>query len=119
MARQLLARWGVVFRDLLARESVLPPWREVLSVLRRLEATGEIRGGRFVDGFLGEQFALPDALDTLRVLRRAAADETQSREPLRVSAADPLNLVGIVTPGERVSALSADPVDVLSPLKTR
>ena len=119
VARQLLARWGVVFRDLLARESVLPPWREVLSVLRRLEATGEIRGGRFVDGFLGEQFALPDALDTLRVLRRAAADETQSREPLRVSAADPLNLVGIVTPGERVSALSADPVDVLSPLKTR
>ena len=119
VARQLLARWGVVFRDLLARESVVPPWREVLSVLRRLEATGEIRGGRFVDGFLGEQFALPDALDALRVLRRAAADETQSREPLRVSAADPLNLVGIVTPGERVSALSAGPVDVLSPLATR
>ncbi len=117
-ARQLLARWGVVFRELLTRESATPPWRELLSVMRRLEATGEIRGGRFVDGFLGEQYALPEALDALRVVRRAAADEIQGRELLRVSAADPLNLVGIVTPGDRVSALSAESVDVLSTLDT-
>ena len=113
-ARQLLARWGVVLRELVTRESVAPPWREVLSVLRRLEAIGEIRGGRFVNGFLGEQFALPDALDALRVVRRAAVDGTLGREALRVSAADPLNLVGIITPGERVSTLSGTSVDVLA-----
>ena len=118
-ARQLLARWGIVFRDMVTRESAAPPWRDVLAVLRRLEATGEIRGGRFVDGFLGEQFALPEALDALRVVRRASADDTKGREQLRVSAADPLNLVGILTPGERVSALSADSVDVLSALDAR
>src|SRR5690606_4197887 len=68
-ARQLLARWGVVFRDLTARETLAPSWRDLLKVLRRLEARGEIRGGRFVAGFLGEQFARPEAIDLLRALR--------------------------------------------------
>jgi len=101
-AEQLLARWGVIFRDLLARETLAPPWRDLLPVLRRKEAQGEIRGGRFVDGFSGEQFARPEALDLLRALRRsnAGADET-----VEVSNADPLNLAGIILPGPRVSTL--------------
>ena len=94
-ARQLLLRWGVVFRDLIARETIAPPWRELLAALRRLEARGEIRGGRFVAGFLGEQFARPEAIALLRIVRRERVDAP----PLRVAAADPLNLVGIVTPG--------------------
>jgi ATP-dependent helicase Lhr and Lhr-like helicase len=98
-AAQLLLRWGVLFRDLLARETVTPPWRELLPVLRRMEAQGEIRGGRFVDGFTGEQFARPEAIDLLRSVRRAA-----SEEPVEVSPSDPLNLAGIILPGARVSA---------------
>ncbi|HEY9139625.1 MAG TPA: hypothetical protein VIN93_01970, partial [Bryobacteraceae bacterium] len=70
-ARQLLLRWGVLFRDLAARESVAPRWRDLLGALRRLESRGEIRGGRFVEAYLGEQFALPEALDLLRAIRRA------------------------------------------------
>jgi ATP-dependent Lhr-like helicase len=70
-ARQLLQRWGVVFRDLAARETLAPPWRDLLVELRRMEARGEIRGGRFAEAFLGEQFALPEALDLLRAVRRA------------------------------------------------
>ena len=101
-ARQLLARYGVVFRDLLAREANLPPWRTLLATYRRLEARGEIRGGRFVNGFVGEQFALPVAIEKLRAERRA--DDKQ--QPFIVSAADPLNLVGILTPGSRVSPYS-------------
>ncbi len=97
-ARQLLARWGIVFRDLLAREALAPAWRDLLMIYRRLEARGEIRGGRFVGGFVGEQFALPGAVDSLRTVRRTPRDGTV----VRVSAADPLNLVGIVTPGARV-----------------
>ena len=108
-ARQLLRRWGVVFRDLLARETLAPPWRELLVSLRRLEARGQIRGGRFVAGHVGEQFARPEAVDLLRAIRREAAPV----EALRLPAADPLNLVGIVTPGPRVSPLSADAVDVI------
>ncbi len=77
-AEQLLLRWGVLFRDLLARESVAPPWRELLPVLRRMEAQGEIRGGRFVAGFTGEQFARPEAIDLLRAVRRAETEEKQS-----------------------------------------
>ncbi len=100
-ARQLLARYGVVFRDLLVRETALPPWRELAMALRRLEARGEIRGGRFVTGFVGEQFALPEALDELRAVRAPAA----SAELVRTAATDPLNLVGIVTPGPRVPAV--------------
>ena len=112
-ARQLLARWGVVFHDLIVRETTAPGWRDLLSVLRRLEARGEVRGGRFVDGFIGEQFALPDALEALRLTRRTPPQD--GCQALRVSAADPLNLVGIVTPGERVSVLSGQLVDVLGP----
>jgi ATP-dependent Lhr-like helicase len=108
-AKQLLLRWGVVFRDLLARETLAPPWRELLVSLRRMEARGEVRGGRFVEGFLGEQFARPDAVEALRATRRMDAP----LGTLRVAAADPLNLVGITTPGPRVSALANQFVDVL------
>jgi len=98
----LLKRYGVVFRDLLARESNLPKWRELQIAFRRLEARGEIRGGRFVDGFLGEQFALPVAVESLRATRKLSP----SGEVVTLSAADPLNLVGIIVPGERVPAIS-------------
>ncbi|MFB3815453.1 MAG: DEAD/DEAH box helicase [Terriglobales bacterium] len=98
----LLRRYGVVFRELLARETVAPRWRELLLAFRRLEARGEVRGGRFVSGFLGEQFALPIAVESLRAERkRQPAGET-----VTISAADPLNLIGIIVPGERVAAVS-------------
>ena len=100
-ARQLLHRYGVVFRDLLLRESSLPPWRDLLVALRRLEARGEIRGGRFVTGFVGEQFALPEALDELRGVRSPGP----TADVCRVAATDPTNLVGILTPGPRVPAI--------------
>jgi ATP-dependent helicase Lhr and Lhr-like helicase len=98
----LLRRYGVVFRDLLARETVVPKWRELLYAFRRLEDRGEIRGGRFVDGYLGEQFALPVAVESLRASRQLPL----AGETLTLSAADPLNLVGILVPGERVPAIS-------------
>jgi ATP-dependent Lhr-like helicase len=98
----LLRRYGVVFRELLARETVAPRWRDLLLAFRRLEDRGEIRGGRFVSGFLGEQFALPIALESLRAERK----RPPSGETIIVSAADPLNLAGIVVPGERTPALS-------------
>ncbi len=100
-ARQLLRRWGVAFRDLLARESLAPAWRDLLVALRRMEARGEIRGGRFIAGFVGEQFALPEAVELLRAVRRAE----RPGEELKIAAADPLNLVGIILPGARSSAL--------------
>ena len=102
VARQLLLRWGVVFRDLVARETITPPWRDLLITFRRMEAQGEIRGGRFVSGFVGEQFARPEAVELLRDVRR---DQNVGAAP-RVSAADPLNLAGIITPGSRISPLS-------------
>jgi ATP-dependent Lhr-like helicase len=102
MARQVLRRYGVVFRELLTRDGRAPAWRLLLGIYRRLEARGEIRGGRFVAGFVGEQFALPEAVETLRAVRRKQ-DET---ETVIVSAADPLNLVGILTPGARLSPSS-------------
>ena len=102
VARQLLLRWGVVFRDLVARETITPPWRDLLITFRRMEAQGEIRGGRFVSGFVGEQFARPEAVELLREVRR---DQNVGAAP-RVSAADPLNLAGIITPGSRISPLS-------------
>ncbi len=103
-ARQLLRRWGVVLRELVARETLAPAWRQMLVALRRMEARGEIRGGRFAGAFLGEQFALPEALDLLRALRRQGA----VAEDLEVSAADPLNLAGILLPGPRLSATSGE-----------
>jgi len=106
IARALLRRYGVVFRALLARESRLPTWRELASVYRRLEARGEIRGGRFVSGFGGEQFALSDAVGRLRAVRKL----DKSGELVALSAADPLNLVGIVTPEARVGAITPNRV---------
>jgi ATP-dependent Lhr-like helicase len=100
-ATQLLARWGVLLRDLLAREAGAPAWRDLLPVLRRMEARGQIRGGRFVAGFTGEQFARPEALDLLRVVRRSG-----DADMLQVPMADPLNLTGIILPGARVSPLA-------------
>ena len=100
-AWSLLRRYGVVFRRVLAREPFRVGWRELLYTYRRLEARGEIRGGRFVSGFSGEQFALPEAVGKLRAVRR----QTPSDEPIGISAADPLNLTGIVTPGTRVPAV--------------
>jgi ATP-dependent Lhr-like helicase len=99
----LLHRYGIVFRDLLTREAILSKWRELLITLRRLEDRGEVRGGRFISGFLGEQFALPVAVESLRAMR----NQRPSGEIIAVSAADPLNLVGIVVPGERISTNSS------------
>jgi ATP-dependent Lhr-like helicase len=99
-ARMLLARYGILFRDLLARESNAPKWRDLLGILRRLEARGEVRGGRFVSGFGGEQFALPEAVDSLRTARNRECSAT-----ITVAAADPANLAGIIIPGERVAAI--------------
>ena len=106
VAEQLLARWGVVFRDLMARESFAVPWRGVLWALRRMEARGTIRGGRFVRGFSGEQYALPEAVDALRAVRK----QEHTGETITLSAADPLNLVGLILPGARVPALVANSV---------
>jgi len=101
IARTLLKRYGVVFRSMLQRESALPPWRELVRVYRRLEARGEVRGGRFVAGFGGEQFAAPDAVGRLRAVRRMEKVD----ELVVLSAADPLNLVGVLTPQARVAAV--------------
>ena len=107
LARQYLRRYGVVFRDVLARETRCPPWRELLRIYRRLEARGELRGGRFVHGFSGEQFALPDAIDALRSVRRAPRT---GEERVLLSAVDPLNLAGILTPGPRIPAQAGNRV---------
>ena len=106
VAGQLLARWGVVFWDLMARENLAVAWRELLWALRRLEARGLVRGGRFVTGFAGEQYALPEAVEELRRTRRSE----RNGETVRLSAADPLNLCGIVLPGRRVPALRTNRV---------
>ncbi|HEX5411159.1 MAG TPA: DEAD/DEAH box helicase [Terriglobia bacterium] len=102
VCKALLERYGVVFRDLTARESFRLKWREMLQAFRRMEARGEVRGGRFVDGFLGEQFGLTVAVESLRAMRNAPP----SGEIVSLSPPDPLNLVGIIVPGERVPALS-------------
>ena len=91
-----------MFRELISRESLVPAWRELLIAFRRMEDRGDVRGGRFVSGFIGEQFALPMAVESLRALRHRAP----SGEIVTISAADPLNLVGMLVPGERVPALS-------------
>jgi ATP-dependent Lhr-like helicase len=106
----LLKRYGIVFREVLARETNLPKWRELQVAFRRLEDRGEIRGGRFVDGFIGEQFALPVALESLRAGRKLPSDD----QVITISAADPLNLVGILVPGDRVPAISGRTVSFLN-----
>jgi ATP-dependent Lhr-like helicase len=100
VAEQLLSRWGIVFADVLTRENLALPYRDLVWALRRLEARGVVRGGRFVNGFVGEQYALPEAVDALRSVRRSE----KSGETVQLSACDPLNLVGIIVPGERVPA---------------
>ncbi len=99
-AKMLLARYGILFRDLLTRESNAPKWRDLLNILRRLEARGEIRGGRFLSGFSGEQYALPEAVESLR-----AARTRECSAVIPVSAGDPMNLAGIVIPGDRIPAV--------------
>jgi ATP-dependent Lhr-like helicase len=106
IARALLRRYGVVFKRVLAREAGAPPWRELLMVYRRLEARGEIRGGRFVTGMTGEQFALPEAVGQLRSIRRLE----KSGQLIALSGADPLNLTGVVTSGDRIPALTTNRV---------
>jgi ATP-dependent Lhr-like helicase len=105
VARALLRRYGVVFWRLIERESPwLPPWRDLLRVYRRLEGRGEIRGGRFVAGFSGEQFALPEAIGALREARRQPCADNW----VAVSGVDPLNLAGILTPGPKIPALTGN-----------
>jgi ATP-dependent Lhr-like helicase len=99
-ARMLLCRYGVLFRDLLERETNAPKWRDLIGILRRLEARGEIRGGRFVSGFSGEQFALPEAVESLREARKQ-----ESQHEISVAASDAMNLAGIVVPGTRIPAV--------------
>jgi ATP-dependent Lhr-like helicase len=105
-AEQLLVRWGVVFRDVVARETIALPWRDIVWALRRMEARGTARGGRFVTGFAGEQFALPEAVDQLREVRR----RERSGEVIRTSATDPLNLAGILLPGPRITSVRTNTV---------
>jgi ATP-dependent Lhr-like helicase len=116
-AMQLLRRWGVICRDLMARETLGPAWRDVLVVLRKKEAQGEIRGGRFVASVVGEQFALPEAVELLRHTRRS---EPRGEE-VRISAADPLNLAGIVLPGARTgnTVVYRDGVSLADPVVER
>lgn len=106
VARQLLRRYGVVFRDLLARESLVLSWRDLLMVYRRMELKGEIRGGRFVSGFVGEQFALPEAVEALRAIRKS--DRSAGAMEIKLSACDPLNLVGVILPGPRAQAVPSN-----------
>ena len=107
VARTLLKRYGVVFWRMIEREAAwLPPWRSLLRELRRLEARGEVRGGRFVAGIAGEQFAVPEAIGTLREIRKSECDGTVTC----ISGVDPLNLIGILTPGPRLAALTGNRV---------
>jgi len=101
LAMSYLRRYGIVMRAVLGRETAAPPWRDLVAVYRRLEARGEIRGGRFVTGLTGEQFALPEAVDALQALSRVPTNN----EHISVAAVDPLNLVGVLTPGSRVPAV--------------
>ena len=107
VARQLLRRYGVVFRDLLARESLVQSWRDLLVQYRRMELQGEIRGGRFVSGFTGEQFALPEAVESLRAVRKRNELGAASYD-IKLSASDPLNLAGVILPGPRVPAVPSN-----------
>jgi ATP-dependent Lhr-like helicase len=102
----LLRRYGVVLRDVLAHETIIPRWRELLMAFRRLEDRGEIRGGRFVSGFVGEQFAMPEAVESLR----ASKNRSKESEVLVLCAADPLNLIGTILPGKRTPATSSNSI---------
>jgi len=110
MARQLLKRTGVIFRKTLTREKQPVPWRDIARACRALEARGDIRGGRFVAGFDGEQYALPEAIPLLREIRKR--ERALGASPLSVSAADPLNFAGILTPDERVASSTRQQVRV-------
>ncbi|HEX4007659.1 MAG TPA: DEAD/DEAH box helicase [Acidobacteriaceae bacterium] len=110
--RVLLRRYGVVLRDALAREATMPPWRELVGMFRRLEGRGVVRGGRFVSGFGGEQFALPEAADALRAGRTRTLQEMP---PVTVAAADPMNLVGVVIPGESPACIAGNTVTLPLP----
>ncbi len=105
IARQLLRRYGVVFRDVLARESLVASWRDLLVQYRRMEMAGEVRGGRFVSGVVGEQFALPEAIESLRAMRNNGEGLAQE---VKISACDPLNLAGIILPGPRIPAVPSN-----------
>jgi ATP-dependent Lhr-like helicase len=107
VARQLLRRYGVVFRDLLGREALALSWRDLLVEYRRMELQGEIRGGRFVNGFTGEQFALPEAVESLRAVRKRNETGAASHD-IKLSASDPLNLAGVILPGPRVAAVPSN-----------
>jgi len=112
-ARRLLARWGVVFRDIVSRESIAPRWREVLIALRRMEARGEVRGGRFIAAIVGEQFALPDAIDALRAVRREGADDPL----IEISGYDPLAIVNAFLPESLTEPVAApQPVAAAFPM---
>ncbi|MGC1171749.1 MAG: hypothetical protein WA886_22785, partial [Candidatus Acidiferrales bacterium] len=102
----LLRRYGVAFREMVSRETIVPRWRELLIAFRRLEDQGQIRGGRFVSGFLGEQFALPVAVESLRATSKLAS----VGDVVTIAAADPLNLVGVLVPGDRVASSSSKTV---------
>lgn len=102
-ADQLILRWGVLIRDLLTKESTSPFWRDLLPVLRLKEARGELRAGRFVAGFSGEQFAAPEAVEILRAVRRSGE---HPEDAVHIANADPLNLAGILLPGPRINTLS-------------
>src|SRR6185295_16434643 len=104
VARQLLRRYGVVFRDLLGREALALSWRDLLVQYRRMELQGEVRGGRFVGGFTGEQFALAEAVESLRAVRKRSEMSPVSHD-IKLSASDPLNLAGVILPGPRVPAV--------------
>jgi ATP-dependent Lhr-like helicase len=101
VAEQLLLRWGVLFRDLANREALRLPWREIQWALRRLEDRGLVRGGRFVSGFSGEQYALPEAAEQLARVKK----QPRTGMTVTVNATDPLNLVGVVVPGSTVPAV--------------
>jgi ATP-dependent Lhr-like helicase len=103
IARLMLRRYGVVFRDLLAREVLMQSWRDLLVVYRRMELKGEVRGGRFVSGFVGEQFALPEAVEAVRAVKKSQG--TLAGTEIKLSACDPLNLSGVILPGPRVPAV--------------
>jgi len=117
VACQLLRRYGVVFRDLLAREVLVQSWRDLLVCYRGLELKGEVRGGRFVSGFVGEQFALPEAVEALRAIRKG--NSSAGGMGIKLSACDPLNLAGVILPGPRIPAVPSTFVIFRDGLPTR